>query len=158
MEAVTETRATVQPPWVAPGGRVHVTGVSLPSGTNRPPRVLVGERLARVQFASTHHLQIVVPSDLEGGTLPILVGSDERHVGDVLVARPLTEGLHQVDNPAFDGLGRLYLTHSGSRGAKVPVNAVFILEPEKAGQKVELVVHNGLAPAEAPAAGAGPKK
>lgn len=121
MEAVTDTRATVQPPWVAPGGRVRVTGASLPLGTNGPPRVRVGERPARVQSASTSHLQIIVPSDLDGGTLPILVGGDERHVGDVLVARPLTDGLHQVDNPAFDGLGRLYLTHSGSRGAKVPV-------------------------------------
>jgi len=41
--------------------------------------------------------------------------------GVVQVARPLATGLHQVDNPAFDGLGRLFATHSGGRGVKVPV-------------------------------------
>ena len=35
--------------------------------------------------------------------------------------RTLTTGLHQVDSPAFDGLGRLYVTQSGGPGAKVSV-------------------------------------
>src|SRR5262245_57846643 len=33
----------------------------------------------------------------------------------------LTSGVHQVDSPAFDRKGRLYLTHSGSRDTKVAV-------------------------------------
>jgi len=53
--------------------------------------------------------------------MAISVGQDSRVVGHLLVARPLATGIHQIDNPAFDGLGRLYLTHSGSRGVKVPV-------------------------------------
>ena len=40
---------------------------------------------------------------------------------ELLVARELTTGIHQVDSPAFDALGRLYLTQSGSRGTRVPV-------------------------------------
>jgi sugar lactone lactonase YvrE len=38
------------------------------------------------------------------------------------VGRTFATGLHQVDNPVFDGLGRLYVTHSGGRGVKVPVS------------------------------------
>ena len=37
------------------------------------------------------------------------------------VARILANGVHQVDSPVFDQLGRLYVTQSGSRDTKVPV-------------------------------------
>lgn len=39
----------------------------------------------------------------------------------VEVARPIATGLHLVDSPAFDARGRVYVTHSGGRGTKVPV-------------------------------------
>ena len=35
---------------------------------------------------------------------------------------PLATGLHQVDNPAFDAAGNLYVTFSGSRGQQPPVS------------------------------------
>jgi sugar lactone lactonase YvrE len=44
-----------------------------------------------------------------------------------VVAGPIATGLHQVDSPAYDAQGRLYVTHSGSRGAKVPVPLYRIL-------------------------------
>ena len=37
------------------------------------------------------------------------------------MARALATGVHQVDSPAFDALGRLYATHSGGRDTKVAV-------------------------------------
>ena len=37
------------------------------------------------------------------------------------VARVLATGIHQVDSPAFDAEGRLYVTQSGGRETKVPV-------------------------------------
>ena len=39
--------------------------------------------------------------------------------GVILVARSIAEGLHQVDGPAFDGLGRLYVTRSEPCGSTV---------------------------------------
>ena len=39
----------------------------------------------------------------------------------VQVARTLTTGVHQVDSPAFDRDGRLYVTHSGARDTKVAI-------------------------------------
>ena len=35
---------------------------------------------------------------------------------------PLATGLHQVDNPAIDAEGRVYVTYSGSRGQQAPVS------------------------------------
>ena len=46
-------------------------------------------------------------------------GAADSHAS-IEVARTLTTGLHQVDNPAFDGVGRLYATQSGGPGTKVP--------------------------------------
>ena len=41
---------------------------------------------------------------------------------------PLATGLHQVDNPAFDRDGNLYVTYSGTRGQQVPVS-IFRVRP-----------------------------
>ena len=38
------------------------------------------------------------------------------------VGVPVATGLHQVDNPAIDGDGVLYLTYSGARGEETPVS------------------------------------
>jgi sugar lactone lactonase YvrE len=73
-----------------------------------------------VVAGSTTRLRIVVPAGLDGGRTQITINgaADGGHLD---VGRTLATGLHQVDNPAFDGLGRLYVTHSGGRGVKVPV-------------------------------------
>jgi sugar lactone lactonase YvrE len=47
----------------------------------------------------------------------------------VEIGSPLATGLHQVDSPAFDAAGNLYVTFSGSRGQQGPV-AVFIVRPD----------------------------
>jgi sugar lactone lactonase YvrE len=118
---VEEGQPMGQPQWAMPGGRVRVDADPLPTEPNGPPRVLVGATPARVLSSSSRHLNIAVPPDAAGGVTTITVGAEARVLGQLLVARSIATGVHQVDNPAFDGLGRLYLTHSGSRGVKVPV-------------------------------------
>jgi sugar lactone lactonase YvrE len=111
--------ADVHPRWAAPGGRVLLSlQTTLPN--DGPPRVAVGEDDAHVVAASPHHIRFIVPQNVEGGTTPIRVGGAEAPVASLEIGRTLTTGLHQVDNPAFDGLGRLYATQSGGPGTKVP--------------------------------------
>ena len=43
--------------------------------------------------------------------------------------RRFATGLHQVDNPAFDRDGNLYVTYSGTRGQQVPVS-IFRVRPD----------------------------
>ncbi len=110
-----------RPQWVVPGGRVVLDGVDLPLEAHGPPRVTIGGLAARVAFASTTRLRVTVPESLDGGHAAVRVEPGEIDGGSVQVAAPLATGLHQVDNPAFDALGRLYATHSGARGVQVPV-------------------------------------
>jgi sugar lactone lactonase YvrE len=85
------------------------------------PRVRVGERDAHVVSASSRHVRLVIPSAAEGGATPVYLDDREEPSASIEVARTLTTGLHQVDSPAFDGVGRLYVTQSGGPGTKVPV-------------------------------------
>jgi sugar lactone lactonase YvrE len=111
--------AAVHPRWAVPGGRVLLTvETSVPN--DGPPSITVGEHDAHVVAASPHHLRFVVPSAVEGGSMPVVIHPGETPVATIEVARTLTTGLHQVDNPTFDGLGRLYATQSGGQGTKVP--------------------------------------
>lgn len=112
---------TCHPRWVVPGGVVRVTGAGLPALPGGPPQVYVGQSQARVLGASSTHLRFAVAASAEDGWLPVRIEPGALDAGEILVARTLSSGLHQVDSPAFDGLGRLYVTHSGSRGVKVPV-------------------------------------
>ena len=109
----------VHPRWAAPGGRVLLSSEwALPA--DGPPRVAVGEHDAHVVAASRTQLRIVVPAAAEGGPMSVTVGDGPDAALSIEIARTLTTGLHQVDNPAFDGLGRLYATQSGGPGTKVP--------------------------------------
>ena len=112
-----------KPEWAVPGGRLLIEGLTLTLDRNRPPRVRVGSLDAHVLSASPNRLRITVPAGSPGGLTAIQTEPDGIDLGSVLVARQLADGLHQVDSPAFDGLGRLFLTQSGSRGthAQVPL-------------------------------------
>jgi sugar lactone lactonase YvrE len=114
--------SAVRPGWAVPGGRVLVEGDDLPLPSDGPPPVHVGLHPTHVTAASRRSIRLVIPPAAEGGTMTIQVGREGAgSLASVDVARLLTTGLHQVDSPAFDGLGRLYVTHSGGRGTKVPV-------------------------------------
>lgn len=118
---MTAHSVSIQPVWVVPGGDLEIFGDRLPLGLAGPPAAWVGDLPARVRAASSTRLRLTVPPEHDGGVAAVRVEPDERALGEVHVARTLATGLHQVDNPAFDGLGRLYVTESGSRGVKVPV-------------------------------------
>lgn len=118
---MTDGAVSLAPSWAIPGGVVQLTGRNLPLLPAGPSRVLVGDVEARVLGASSRQIRFSVPSGTAGGTLPVRIEPGSIEAGGLVVARSLATGLHQVDSPAFDGLGRLYATHSGSRGVKVPV-------------------------------------
>lgn len=86
-----------------------------------PPELWVGGERAHVVEASSRVLRFVVPAAVAGTAAVRVTGGPEGHGAFLEVARVLTTGVHQVDSPAFDGLGRLYVTQSGGPGTKVSV-------------------------------------
>lgn len=118
---MTEAVLSLTPAWAVPGGVVDVKGASIPQGPAGPPRVFVGGTEARVVSSGPGHLRFRVPTGAPSGTVPIRIEPGSIESGSLVVAGPIATGLHQVDSPAYDTRGRLYATHSGSRGVKVPV-------------------------------------
>lgn len=118
---MTAGNCSLTPSWVIPGGVVHLRGRDLPLLPAGPPRVFVGDTEVRVLGASASHVRFAVPSAAASGTLPVRLEPGAVDAGSLIVASSVATGLHLVDSPAFDGLGRLYATHSGSRGVRVPV-------------------------------------
>jgi sugar lactone lactonase YvrE len=111
---------SVEPLYACEGGRVTVHGRDLWTGEGQPELTL-GDVPVRVSAASPTTLTFRVPHEVAGGTMPIgIAGSTS--TAFLEVARRIATGLHQVDSPAFDQEGRLYVTYSGSRGQQVPVS------------------------------------
>jgi sugar lactone lactonase YvrE len=111
---------SVHPQWALPGSSVLVRGRDLPVGSDGPPLARVAGHDAHVLAASARRVRVVVPAEVDGGPAEVRVDG----VTDGLwveVASVLATGLHQVDSPAFDRDGRLYVTQSGGPGSKVSV-------------------------------------
>jgi sugar lactone lactonase YvrE len=138
---VAHVISSVRPGWVVPGARVTVEGTHLPVPADGPPHVLVGVLDAHVVGASHRALRIRVPAEAEGGTTAIRIDELPGESAFVEVARPLTTGIHQVDSPAFDQAGRLWVTHSGSRGTKAPV-PLYRIGPDGVRQAVPIDISN----------------
>ena len=129
MTSATSSRiSAVGPLWAVEGGRVTITGSGFVVDPSLP-HVVIGTTPARLATASTTSLTAIVPSGLEGGHTPIRVDEVPGETAYVEVGAPLATGLHQVDSPAFDSHGNLYVTFSGSRGQQSPV-AIFIVRPD----------------------------
>jgi sugar lactone lactonase YvrE len=109
----------VSPLKAVEGGRVVLRGSGLP--VDDVPPVTIGEQPARVAFASSARLIVTVPAGGDGGVLPIKIAG-VRGEPFLSVGVPWATGLHQVDNPVFDGHGNLFVTYSGSRGQEAPVS------------------------------------
>jgi sugar lactone lactonase YvrE len=92
------------------------------------PQVWIGEERARVVFASPTAIGAVVPALQDGGRTAVRVEGVPGDTGDVDIAATFATGLHQVDNPAYDAEGNLYVTYSGTRGQEVPVS-IFRVRP-----------------------------
>jgi sugar lactone lactonase YvrE len=79
--------------------------------------------------ASTTALTVIVPDGLDGGQTAIRIDQLPGETAYVEVAAPLATGLHQVDSPAYDRHGNLFVTFSGSRGQQAPVT-IFVVRPD----------------------------
>lgn len=101
------------------GGILLVEGEHLPH--DPPPRVTIADAEAHVVSASPRHLRIIVPSELDGGQVPLKVDAVPGGTVLIEVGTTLATGVHQVDNPVFDRDGNVYATFSGSRENRVPV-------------------------------------
>jgi sugar lactone lactonase YvrE len=138
---VAHVISSVRPGWVVPGARVTVEGTHLPVPADGPPHVLVGALDAHVVGASHRALRIRVPAEAEGGTAAIRIDELPGESAFVEVARPITAGVHQVDSPAFDQAGRLWVTHSGNRGSKAPV-PLYRIGPDEVRHPVHVEISN----------------
>jgi sugar lactone lactonase YvrE len=120
--------SAVRPLWAVEGGRITIEGSGFPVEPGLP-RVLIGGAAARLTAASSSELTAVVPSGLEGGHTAIRIEEVAGETAYVEIGAPLATGLHQVDSPAIDAAGNVYVTFSGSRGQQGPV-AIFIVRPD----------------------------
>ncbi len=119
---------SVRPLWAIAGGRVTLEGTGFPVYPALP-QVRVGAEPARLALASSTRLTILVPPELDGGSTAIRLDELPGETVYIEVGAPLATGLHQVDNPAFDRHGNLYVTFSGSRGQQAPV-AIIVVRPD----------------------------
>ncbi len=111
----------VSPPCAVPGARItlHVSRFEV----DRPqlPRITIAGVPARIVFASPHAVGVLVPENVD--VSPAEIGVEgTKAVGHVEVALAIATDLHQVDSPAFDREGNLYVACSGTRGQRVPVS------------------------------------
>ena len=114
---------------VIEGGRLWLRGVGLPVPTAHEELCTIGGVPTRPVFAAPDRMAVEVPAGLEGGRTAVKVPWLPGATLYVDVARLLATGLHQVDNPAIDPQGRVYVTYSGSRGQQAPVSIFRVTDP-----------------------------
>jgi hypothetical protein len=125
MTPATPSRITgVHPLWAVAGSIVTIVGEGF--SVDPPPEVRFGASPARVLAASSRELKLAVPEAVEGGHMPVRVESAPGETLFIEIGVPFATGLHQVDNPAFDEEGDLFVTFSGSRGQQVPVSIYIV--------------------------------
>lgn len=105
-------------------GRVTLHGSGFT--VDGPSDVFLGDAPARISFASSRRLVITIPDEMDGGLAAVRVG--DLTLAHVSIGAAWATGLHQVDNPAFDLNGNLFVTYSGSRGQESPVS-IFRVTP-----------------------------
>jgi hypothetical protein len=127
MKSPGQSAARVVPSMAIPGGRVVVEAGDVRFPVDPLPRVWVGSSEARLSSASSRRLVATVPPVAGGGQVPIRLDEGEA-IGHVSIGSGWAAGLHQVDGPAFDRAGNLYVTFSGARGQRVAVS-IFRVRP-----------------------------
>ena len=90
--------------------------------------------------ASGTHIRFVVPATAKRGTISVRFADAADVSTELVVAATVASGIHQVDSPAFDAHGQLYVTHSGTRGNKVAV-PLYRIGPD--GTRVPLALEIG---------------
>lgn len=120
------TITSVAPLRAVEGGRITIHGTDFPADTLAS--VALGEVPARVVFASSTRLVLVVPGEVDGGRIDVKVPGVPLETVYITVGTRWATGLHQVDNPIFDRRGNLFVTYSGSRGQEAPVSIFRVTE------------------------------
>jgi len=115
----TSRITSIAPAHAITGGRVAIIGSGFPVAPELPG-VRVGAQTARVVFASSSELDILVSTDESGPVTVYVEGAVDPATLSLGVS--VATGLHQVDNPVVDREGNLFLTYSGTRGQQVPVS------------------------------------
>ena len=124
---------SLEPVRVVEGGRLWLRGDGFPSPESTTDVVTIGGVSARMSFAASDRLAVVVPTGLDGGETPVKVAWLPGATLYARVGTVLATGLHQVDNPVFDANGNLYVTYSGTRGQEATVS-IFRVAPGGAQQ------------------------
>ncbi len=119
----------IRPLWAVEGGRVTLRGSGFPVDGPRLPQVRIGALEAHVVRASGSALSLVVPDGIEGGSAAVRLADLPGETAFLEVGRPIAREVHQVDSPAFDRDGRVYVTVSGRRGQQV-TEPVFRVSPD----------------------------
>jgi len=118
----------LEPLRVIEGGRLWLYGRDLPVPTSHQELCTIAGRPARTVFASADRIAVEVPAGLDGGRTEVKAAWLSGATLFVDVGVRIATGVHQVDNPAIDAAGRIYVTYSGSRGQEAPVS-VFRVAP-----------------------------
>jgi sugar lactone lactonase YvrE len=127
--AVEEAALTsIDPVRVVSGGRVWLRGSGFPIPSSPRTECTIGGAPAHIVFAARDRIALEVPPGLEGGAVEVKAAWLPGATAFVEVGVSAATGLHQVDNPAIDSDGRIYVTYSGSRGQQAPVS-VFRVVP-----------------------------
>jgi len=120
----------VQPRKAVEGGRISIYGAGFPIDGPRLPEIRIGDRAARVVYASADRLDVIVPSEFQqSGSFAVRLDGESSDAAVIDIATPFATELHQVDNPVCDRDGNIYVTYSGRRGQQVPVS-IFRIRPD----------------------------
>ena len=113
---------SLEPVRVVEGGRLWLRGDGFPPPDSSADLVTIGGVAARLSFAATERVAVVVPAGLEGGETPVKIAWLPGATLYARVGTLIATGLHQVDNPVFGPDGSLYVTYSGTRGQEATVS------------------------------------
>jgi sugar lactone lactonase YvrE len=127
--AVTCELTGLDPLRVVEGGRLWLRGSGLPVPTAHEELCTIGGVPTRAVFAAPDRMAVEIPLGLEGGRTEVKVPWLPGATLYVDIGVLLATGLHQVDNPAIDRQGRVYVTYSGSRGQQAPVSIFRVAQP-----------------------------
>jgi sugar lactone lactonase YvrE len=110
-------------------GRVTVYGSDFDIQGTLGPDVLLGNPRAHVLSARPSRITVLVSPELPGGPAVMQLTGVTGESPILEIGTVIASGIHQVDNPAVDAQGRIYLTYSGARGEQVPVS-IFRIIPD----------------------------
>jgi sugar lactone lactonase YvrE len=113
---------SLEPVRVVQGGRLWLRGDGFPPPESTADLVTIGGVSARMAFAASDRLAVVVPPGLDGGETPVKAAFLPGATLYARVGAMIATGLHQVDNPVFGADGSLYATYSGTRGQEATVS------------------------------------